>query len=444
MRRIAAYRLLVILTLLSGMSGCRKPTEEERIDWSVNLDHTKKTPYGTALAYESFVDYYPKAKRESLTKYFRYTGLDEPENTYADSMHMIVLLGLDFRLTEAEWLKLLRFVRNGNEVFLLTASIDKKIGRDLKLREHHEGRESERLNDWNTGEFSERALSLAPDTAAKYGFTGRYINGWFETGYTDTSKAAMAGDPESGGPADDPENAADQPTSFEAAEGNLLRASIDTQANVLGYSKSGPDFIRYRIGGGHLTLHAAPLALSNYFLLQPENRPYLDGIWHSFPANISRVYWNEFFMRKAERSSLSGLLKFPAMRYALLIAAITLLLYVLFGLKRRQRIVPVIPPLENASVSFVETVGQLYFNKGNHLNLAEKMVQHFLEWVRSKYYLDTSKLDPTFVAQLSMKSGKPHQEVEELINIIHQLRIGSHAGTPEFLHQLYRRIQSFY
>jgi hypothetical protein len=109
-----------------------------------------------------------------------------------------------------------------------------------------------------------------------------------------------------------------------------------------------------------------------------------------------------------------------------------------------QRIVPVIPPVQNASVSFVETVGQLYFNKGAHANLAEKMVQHFLEWVRTHYYLDTAQLNDIFIKQLAAKSGKPEGEIGRLVNQIHEIRLGTVEVTPEYLYELYRSIQSFY
>jgi hypothetical protein len=228
------------------------------------------------------------------------------------------------------------------------------------------------------------------------------------------------------------------------AESRVVHASIDTPADVLGTTSGQPDFIRYRIGNGHITLHAAPLVLSNYFLLQPANRQYLDAVWHSFPANISVVYWNEYFRRSTESSKLSVLMKYPSTRWALIIAAVTLLLYVLFGLKRLQRVVPVVPPVGNASVSFVETVGRLYYNQGAHGNLAEKMVQHFLEWVRTNYYLDTAQINEAFGRQLAAKSGKSEAEIAVLLHRIHEIRLGSAVVTPEYLHELYRSIQSFY
>jgi hypothetical protein len=214
-------------------------------------------------------------------------------------------------------------------------------------------------------------------------------------------------------------------------------------AEVLGYTRSHPGFVRYAVGNGHITLHAAPLVFSNYFLLQDGNRAYLDGIWHAFPDNISHIYWNEYFKRSTEGSSMNVLWRYPATRWALIIAIATLLIYVLFGLKRRQRIIPIVRPLKNASVSFIETIGRLYFNKGNHANLAEKMIQHFLEWVRTYYYLDTAQLNDTFISQLAAKSGKHQEGIRSLVNQIHDIRIGA-VVTPEYLYKLHNTLQSFY
>ncbi len=417
------------LLLLLAASCTQKPGKE-KTDWSVSLDHERREPYGSALAYATLPQYFPEARREPLTKWFRYTGVDEQMHGGVDSAALLVMLGLDYYVTAEEWLKVLKFAYYGNEVFLLASRLDNQVLRSLGLEKIKGGLEDYPLRAANDGSGARNALRLLPDTTVSYGYTGRSIASYFRFGTrapVDSIQVEEDGSPES-----------------LAFESRTIYASIDTPAQILGLAKDGPDFIRYRVGSGHITLHAAPLVLSNYFLLQPGNRPYLDGVWQAFPANISVVYWNEFFKRTTQESKLSVLLKYPAMRWALLIASLTLLLYVLFGMKRMQRVVPVLPPVENDSVSFVETVGRLYFNKGNHANLAEKMAQHFLDWVRTHYYLDTSQINEAFNRQLAAKSGKPETEVAALMNRIHDLRLGSADVTPEYLHELYRSIQSFY
>ena len=101
-------------------------------------------------------------------------------------------------------------------------------------------------------------------------------------------------------------------------------------------------------------------------------------------------------------------------------------------------------PLKNESVSFIETVGRLYFNKGNNTNLAEKIIQQYLEWVRLHYYLNTNLLSTEFIKQLAHKSGQPEYVVTELVYMITEIRMGSVKPDDAYLYQLYRTIQQFY
>lgn len=425
MRRLCTYLLWAALLSVLGASCRKADSAKSPIDWSVTLDHQKKTPYGASIAYAMLPHYFPGAKEELVSQWFRYTSIDEHMYGGVDSSSLLVLLGLNCYLTDEEWVSLLKFAKAGNEVFLLSSNLDVHIARALQLDKISSGSEEYPLSRYNDGSYSMNALRLTSDTTVSYGYRGRPLSAYFQLH-----------EPQNADSLEDHKEA-------DAFTRQTLEASIDTAADILGTAHRAPDFLRYKIGQGHLTLHAAPLVFSNYFLLQKGSRSYLDAVWHSFPANISKVYWNEYFKRNAEGSSLGVLLKYPATRWAFIIVLCTLLLYVLFSMKRLQRIVPVVPPVQNASVSFIETVGKLYFNKGNHENLAEKMIQHFLEWVRSNYYLDTTQLNDAFIQQLANKSGKPLDEVETLIARIHDVRLGMEVSS-EYLYQLHNSIQSFY
>lgn len=406
--------------------ACGRRHVPEDIDWTPSLSSNSRAPYGTSIVWESLPRYFPSAEPQQLNRLMRYTSINDLKHA-ADSPTLFVMIGLDYYITDEEWASLLQFARAGNELFILSSNLDEHLARGLHLLKHSDNYEEARLTQYNDGTDAQHALRLLPDSSRTYGYTGRYLTAGFER------NSLLAAD-----------TFGDDGSNSEIYERRRLSKAIDTVPEILGTAKGRPDFVRYRIGVGHITLHAAPLVLSNYFLLQPGNRSYLDSVWHSFPANISAIWWNEYYKRSSESSSWSVLLRYPAMRWALLIACVTLLLYVLFGMKRLQRIVPIIQPVENTSVAFVETVGKLYFNRGVHANLAEKMVQHFLEWVRSNYYLDTSQLSDAFTRQLAAKSGKPETEVASLINSIHDLRLGSVIVTPDYLYHLYRSIQSYY
>ncbi|MBS1615819.1 MAG: hypothetical protein JST06_06825 [Bacteroidetes bacterium] len=420
-------QILFLLLSLLMLGSCRNAKPGSTIDWRVSLSHQDTKPYGASLAYQSLPDYFPNADQEILSKNFRYTGIDEHLYGREDSASLLILLGLQFRVNPEEWVSLLRFAASGNEILLLSSNLDERLGKGFQLSKLQPCNEQDALNKTEDGSSEKEVLRLWNHSKKAFGYQGRCISSFFQL----RTPYAPEGD-----------------TLDEAApsEQDLTRARMEAMiefpGKVLGTAKGKPDFIRYTIGKGHITLHAAPLVLSNYFLLQPGNQAYLSGIWHSFPANISRVYWNEYFERSGQRSSLSVLLKYPAMRRAMLLATVALLLYVLISLKRRQRIIPVIPQIENSSVRFAETIGQLYFNKGNHANLAEKMLQHFLEQVRSKYYLDTNEINEEFARRLAAKSGRTEREASELVAKIHHLRLGEPVRA-EYLYRLSQDLRKF-
>ena len=430
-------RSFLFCCLIILMAACNsKPPAKPKTDWSVKLRMDKK-PYGTWLANQSLLYYFPSAKTEVLNKQFRFTSIDAQMRYHPDSPALLAMAGLNFFVSKEEWSSLVDFAKAGNEVMIFAARLDGGIQKSLHFSKIGNGEERP-LNIFDDGSENKAALSLMPDTTRRYGYAGHYIRSYFDLPHDSSGSHPKAS-------ADTLLNKknADRGISKNDADEALIIPDLDTIPEILGRSKDGPDFIRYRIGTGHITLHATPLVLSNYFLLQNGNREYLDGIWHTLPDNISVIYMSSYEKRNSSGTPLSVLMRYPAIRAAFWLMLCTLILYVLFSLKKLQRKIAIVRPLPNESVSFVETIGRLYYNKGVHANLAEKMIQHFLDWVRSTYYLNTSQLNDTFIESLSAKSGKPHEEVRSLLQMIHDVRLGAPVDA-DYLHRLYTAIQSFY
>lgn len=390
-----------------------------------------KNPYGTWLSYQSLKYYFPGAKTEVLSPGFRFSNIDENMSYHDDSAALLVLVGLDFYISETEKEKLLQFAAKGNEVMLFCSKLDNQFETTFGCSKEDGGAEDLPPALFNPAKDHKNYVTLAGSDAVKYNLEGRSLQSYFSFDSTETSQPT------------------DSLTDFIETDpvvvaGDYDGADINGDVTVLGKSAQGPDFIRYSVGDGHITMHAAPLVLSNYFLLQSGNKKYIDGIWQSFPNNISNIYWTEYYKRHAEKARPSSLLHYPPIRWAFWIIIAVLLVYVLFEAKRRQRVIPIVVPPVNSSVSFAETVGRLYYNKGNHQNLAEKMVQHFLEWVRSSYYLNTSEINETFIKQLTVKSGVPENTVTELAHMIYEVRTKSVTVDETYLSRLYIIIQQFY
>jgi hypothetical protein len=337
---------------------------------------------------------------------------------------LLIMVGLDFYLTEAEWFRLLQFAKAGNEIVIFCSNCDDKVQNLFKFSKYS-GYEQLPITDYNPADSNEKLLRFSKEPTRFYGYKGRSIQGFFSindsVAYNDTAEYTYK-------------------INFYNSESIYVSCNPDTLALM----NTRPDFIRYTVGDGHISIHAAPLVLSNYFLLQKDNRDYLDAIWQTLPSGISNIYWNDYYKRSPGSTYFGAIFRYPATTWAFWLALLVLGMYVLFESKRRQRIIPVIKPLENTSVSFVETVGRLYFNKGNHANMAEKMILHFLEWVRTRFSLNTNELDDKFIKQLSLKSGQPENNVRYLVDMIHEVRLRTVNVNDPYLYELYKNIQQYY
>src|SRR5205085_10115041 len=115
----------------------------------------------------------------------------------------------------------------------------------------------------------------------------------------------------------------------------------------------------------------------------------------------------------------------------------------LLGMRRKKRNIPVISKQRNDSMDFVKTIGRLYYDKGDHLNLARKMGAYFLELVRGKYKMQTTNLDDEFVSQLRFKTGLEEWEIRTIVSFIKYLE-SEPAISDEQLTEFHQQLESFY
>ena len=206
---------------------------------------------------------------------------------------------------------------------------------------------------------------------------------------------------------------------------NTLTVSDTSTTQVLGYNDDHEtNFIAVNHGQGKFIFHSAPAAFSNYFLLTGTNREYLEKTFSYFDVQTTSVYWDNFYRLRSSTDEAFSIINFfkkhPPLFYAFLIIVALLLLFITFGAKRRQRLVPERMPNTNSTVSYTETIGRLYLQKKDNRNIALKMFTYFLEYVRSSYYLNTQTLNNEFAESLSRKSGVPEVKVKRLLELINE------------------------
>ena len=135
-----------------------------------------------------------------------------------------------------------------------------------------------------------------------------------------------------------------------------------TRTTIVARNNNGqPVTIRIRIGNGSLILNSTPLIFTNIYLLSSNNYEFVSKTLSYLP--VRDVAWTEYYHvgRMEASTPLRFVLTREPLRWAYYITILSVLLFMLFEMKRRQRIIPIVKPLPNTTMEFVATIGNLYF-----------------------------------------------------------------------------------
>ncbi|WP_339814076.1 DUF4350 domain-containing protein [uncultured Imperialibacter sp.] len=182
-----------------------------------------------------------------------------------------------------------------------------------------------------------------------------------------------------------------------------------------------PLVIKKAVGDGELILCSSPLIFTNFGLLYQDNYRFAAGILNLLPEQRTQLSYFYQLGRPEVQTPLRYILSQEALKWALYLALAALLVFLIIETRRRQRAIPVMTPPENATLTYVKTLGNLYFQEGNHKNLAEKMIRHFIHRVKEKYYLT---FEPTeyFNHMLSVRSEVPIEEINATLAAVIAVR----------------------
>ena len=375
------YSVLGALVFL--IAGCGSNTK--KLNERLTLWRNDKIPYGTFYAYENLSSVFPDAsivvnKRSPD----RFRGLNLGESADAlipsegSSVHIII--SPQVLPDEKEMRALFNYIGEGNHIFISSFNISKELLDSLRLKTAL------------SSAYFNRSDSLRVSVASP---------GTYET--LNFSYPGKAYD-----------------NSF---------VSVDTSiTNILGWDARGEiNYVKVTYeSGGSISIHLAPMAFTNFFLLHSKNKGYYDNALSYLPKDIEVVKWDDYFRNRVANkntgfSKLAPFLNNDILKWAFWLVVILFGIIYLFESKRKQAIVPVIPPVKNASLDFVKTIGRLYFQRKDNKNLALKMSAHFLDNVRNRYNLPTSVLNDEFENKLAYKSDYDKEGIRDIVYTINTL-----------------------
>lgn len=371
MKREGIIFYILLLCLAPLVFSCNVGNKK-RLNARVTLKRTDKIPYGTYVAYENLTHIFPAAdvevNRVSPSSYRAFSAMHEYGGLYhgidtGKTLYMIV--SPYFSPNAREFNSLMQFIGKGHHVFISAQYWGSAFQDSMKI------------DVSQTGTID--SLWAGVINPVTYDSLMYVYPGYGRTSY--------------------------------------LTKYDSSYANILGRNERGEiNFIQHTYkSGGSMYIHTSPLAFSNFFLLHKSNNAYYDNVLSYMPKSISHIQWDDYFRYGRQFSAFQVIMESPGLRAAFWIVLLIFALIFLFDSKRKQRIIPKRPPLKNASLDFVKTVGRLYYQYRDNRNLALKMTAHLMDHIRTRYNLATFTMDERFVFTLADKSGYDATALQKLI-----------------------------
>ena len=392
---VLCFGALILLQLLSP-----KP-----INWNPSYLKKDKIPYGTSALNEALPVFFPNQIIETKTQPLFNTLLDEKRSNCN-----YIFINASFEPDKLDTRELLRFVSNGNNAFVAASYFSGLWVDTLKLKTDRYFDYKHALQKDSTGHNS----IYNPNDTVKINFVNPLLH-------------------------------SATPYVFSKGMANTYFSSFDTtRTTILGNNSNGKiNFIRVRFGKGYFYISPLPEAFSNYHFTPASTNDYVAKAFSYLP--VTTVLWDEYYKagNVHHDSPLRVIFSNPALLTAYYLLLVSLILFMIIGIKRKQRPIPVVEPLRNTTLEFVEIVGTLYYQTKNHKNIADKKITYFLEYIRSSFQVKTTIYDDAFIERIANLSGIAQPQIHELFYYFSEVSFKTTITQQELI-RLNTLIEEFY
>jgi len=377
--------IAVAIMVIYMVAQYNKPTP---VNWAPTLYYNDKIPFGTYILYHQLNQLFPGSNviKTDASVY----------NTFRDTSTMpgnYIIIAKTVDINKDDFNELLKYIKAGNSVFISCFDFKGFLTDTLKLSQGYEiSKENSKLN------FTSDQLKQPSGYAFTRDITTQYFSSF------DTAKATVIG------------------------KNNNGRST----------------YLSFKFGKGSLYLCANPSIFSNYSLLTKEGADYAAKALSYLPVT-QNIYWDEFQNGDIpeDESPMRVFFNHPSLQWAWYLSLFGMLVFVIFEIKRRQRIIPVIEPLRNSTLDFVKVVGQVYYEKRNNTNIAHKKILYLFAHLRDEYQIKTNKLDNEFVEKLTAKLGIEAAFAREFVNFIQYISVQNYISDHELI-ELNKLIEKLY
>lgn len=382
-------RILIGLGALILLFAVLEATAPEPVDWSLSYSRYHRGPYGAELVHERLADLFPAVSTV-------HEPVQPSDDRHADKQGPIrnrIFINTWFALDEVGVQELLRRASGGDHLFIAAENISGTLADTLGVEmERHGGAGL----DYTDIRFVGRPRIAEGTYRFDRGFPGSHF------------------------------------VRYDSARTRVL--AVDGAAK--------PVLLLMPWGKGSMVLSSSPRAFTNYNLLKDKNADFMAAALSVLPE-IPTV-WDEHYKegRAASTTPLRFILSQDALRWAWYLSLALLLLWILVYSRRQQRAIPVVLPPRNESRLLAHTIGHLYRQRGDHADLARKMVAHFKEEIRQRTYLRSFTWDSTTAEHLAAKTSMEPEKVQAELQRLERYEAATSVTEYELL-SLSRTLHEF-
>jgi hypothetical protein len=383
-----------MFSLALGLSSCGD-------SWIETYDPGSDEPYGTSLLPEVLKTRYPSAEYQELYRNWTVKGIPESDST------LYIAIGNGLLYTQSEADAVASFVEQGGEAFLAAKEISNTL---LNFIVADSCLGIKDLLPYNQLDSLEKVVSAAGSSFQMpvirkrrgAGSNGNYID-------------AVAYD------------------CLLGAE-HLLMIQHDTSDRGFNYELEyidQPIMTRFAHGQGHITLLSHPIVLTNVFATDSLGRGAMEEVLKLLPSDVSLIAFDR--QRRSSESAViqdnipkdkkegfddeSNILKHVLARPPLATAWYLLLLgsvvFLIFGAKRRQRLIPLVQPRRNTTHEHLGNISRLYLSQPNNALMASKQFALFEAYCQRRFGLRPLQNEADF-DRFSKMAGVNLQYLETL------------------------------
>lgn len=193
--------------------------------------------------------------------------------------------------------------------------------------------------------------------------------------------------------------------------------------------KKVPAAVSVPYGKGEVIFVSSPLLFTNYGMLEGNTFVYIFRLMSylaDLPVYRTEAYVKTDAMLVAEQSPFREFIKRPPLRWALYLALLGVVLFMIFTARRRQRVIPIMSKPANRSLEFIQLIGTLYYQRKDHVDLVRKKFKLFAEELRKTAGVDISDVN-TDDREYLFLAEKTGMNSNRLKKVIRQIRLVLHS-----------------